>query len=84
MFYTYILQSDKDKQFYTGYTDDLQKRVKEHGNRKVASTRNRLPLKLVYYEACATQTKNCEKYIVRKQVWGYNLSLWPYHPIQQT
>jgi predicted GIY-YIG superfamily endonuclease len=49
MFYTYILQSNKDKQFYTGYTDDLQKRVKEHGDGKVASTKNRLPLKLVYY-----------------------------------
>ena len=55
MFYTYILQSNKDKQFYTGYTDDLQKRVKEHGDWKDASTKNRLPPKLVYYEACINQ-----------------------------
>jgi len=25
MFYIYILQSQKDKQFYTGYTNDLIK-----------------------------------------------------------
>jgi len=55
MFYTYILQSGKDKQFYTGYTDDLQKRVKEHGNGQVASTKYHLPVKLVYYEACLNQ-----------------------------
>ena len=70
MFYTYILQSNKDKQFYTGYTDDLQKRVKEHGDGKVASTKNRLPLKLVYYEACANQqdATHREKYL--KTSWG--------------
>ena len=39
MFYTYILQSKIDKQFYTGYTDDLQKRVKEHNDGKVISTK---------------------------------------------
>ena len=46
MFYTYILQSNKDKQFYTGYTDDLQKRVKEHGDGKVASTKKGIPSQL--------------------------------------
>jgi putative endonuclease len=70
MFYTYILQSNKDKQFYTGYMDDLQKRVKEHCAGKVASTKNRLPLKLVYYEACTNQqdATHREKYL--KTSWG--------------
>ena len=70
MFYTYILQSEKDKQFYTGYTDDLQKRVREHGNGKVVSTKNRLPVKLIYYEACLNQqdATHREKYL--KTAWG--------------
>ena len=70
MYYVYVLQSKKDKQFYTGYTDDLQKRVKEHNNGKVTSTKNRLPLILVYYEACLSQqdATHREKYL--KTAWG--------------
>lgn len=70
MFYTYILKSEKDKQFYTGYTDDLQKRIKEHGNEQVVSTKNRLPIKFVYYEACLDQqdATHREKYL--KTAWG--------------
>lgn len=70
MYYTYILQSDKDNKFYTGYTNDLQNRVKEHASGKVPSTKNRLPLKLVYYEACLNQqdATHREKYL--KTSWG--------------
>ncbi|GBE17262.1 GIY-YIG nuclease superfamily protein [bacterium BMS3Abin15] len=51
MFYTYILQSKKDGKWYTGCTDDLQKRFKLHSNNKVSSTAGRGPFKLIYYEA---------------------------------
>lgn len=51
MFYVYLLQSIKDKHFYTGYTNDLQKRVKEHNEGLTNSTKSRRPLKLIYYEA---------------------------------
>ncbi|MDE1919754.1 MAG: GIY-YIG nuclease family protein [Patescibacteria group bacterium] len=52
MFYTYVLFSGKDKKFYTGYSADLKGRFEEHSKRKVKSTKDRLPLSLVYYEAC--------------------------------
>jgi len=52
MFYIYILRSRKDKNFYTGYTNNLRKRFKEHKDGKSASTKNRIPLDLIYYEAC--------------------------------
>jgi putative endonuclease len=70
MFYAYILQSEKDEQFYTGYTDDPQKRIKEHGNGQVVSTKHRLPLKLVYYDVCLDQqdATHREKYL--KTAWG--------------
>lgn len=70
MYYTYILKSRKDGQFYTGYTDDLKQRIKEHNNGKVLSTENRLPVELVYYEACLNQkdATHREKYL--KTAWG--------------
>lgn len=51
MFYTYIIQSKKDKKWYTGSTKDLRKRFKEHNLNKVYSTKGRGPFELIYYEA---------------------------------
>jgi len=51
-FYTYVLLSEKDSKFYTGSADDLKVRFEEHNRGRVVSTRDRRPLKLVYYEAC--------------------------------
>lgn len=47
----YILQSFKDGKFYTGITDDLRKRIKEHNSGQNISTSYRQPFKLIYYEA---------------------------------
>lgn len=55
MFFTYILKSVKDHKLYIGSTNDLRKRVKEHNSGLVRSTKYRLPVKLVYYEAYASE-----------------------------
>ena len=55
MYYTYVLQSEVDGQFYTGYTKDLKLRFNQHKKGQVESTKERLPLKLIYYEACLKQ-----------------------------
>ena len=55
MYYVYVLKSTKDKNLYTGYTEDLKKRFKEHNAQRVSSTRHRAPLKLIYYEVCHSQ-----------------------------
>ena len=70
MYYTYILKSKKDNQFYTGYTNDLVERLKMHQTGKIVSTKNRLPVDLVYYEACSNQqdATHREKYL--KTAWG--------------
>jgi len=52
MWYTYILQSNKDKRWYTGCATDLRKRFKEHNDGLAPSTKGRGPFKLIYYEAC--------------------------------
>ena len=52
MHYTYVLLSDKDGRPYTGSTNDLRKHILAHSTGRVRSTAYRIPLALVYHEAC--------------------------------
>lgn len=52
MYYTYVLRTKNTKRYYTGYTDDLRKRLKEHTKGLSTYTKSRGPYDLVYYEAC--------------------------------
>lgn len=61
MHYVYLLLSAKDNGFYIGYSDDLRGRFKDHINGKVKSTKNRRPLKLIYYEAYSNKQKARER-----------------------
>lgn len=50
MNYVYILECS-DKTYYTGWTKDLEKRIKIHNDGKGAKyTRGRRPVKLIYFE----------------------------------
>lgn len=51
MYYVYVLQSTKDGKRYIGRSDDLRRRMTEHEGGKVASTKHRRPIKLIFYEA---------------------------------
>ena len=51
MYYVYLLHSKKDQGLYIGYTTDIEARLKRHNNGEVVSTKNRLPLEIIYYEA---------------------------------
>ena len=51
----YVLKSRKDEKLYTGYTNDLRRRLAEHDKGENKATRSRLPLNLIYYEAYASQ-----------------------------
>ncbi len=50
MYYIYILLLNNN-QIYTGFTENLKRRLREHCGGKVASTIKRRPLKLIHYEA---------------------------------
>jgi putative endonuclease len=41
-----------DDQFYAGSTKDLKQRFEQHNKGLVDSTKHRMPLRLIYYEAC--------------------------------
>lgn len=60
----------KYHELYKGYTDNLERRLKEHNNGYVRATRNKRPLELIYYEAYRNKTDamNREKYF--KTGWG--------------
>jgi len=51
MFYLYVLKSKKDNNLYIGSTNNLQRRLSEHNDGKVLSTKGRRPFELRYYES---------------------------------
>ena len=65
MYYVYLLYSDNDGNFYTGSTNDLKRRLAEHNDGGVVSTVKRIPLRLIYYEACLDESdaRAREKYL---------------------
>ena len=53
--FTYILKCS-DESLYTGWTNDLERRVKAHNAGKGAKyTKSRRPVELVYFEAFSTK-----------------------------
>lgn len=55
MYYVYILKSVKNNQIYMGSTNNLRRRVTEHNDGVVSSTKRYMPWKLFYYEAYPTE-----------------------------
>ena len=49
MYFNYILELSTGE-FYKGFTSTLDKRLKEHLNGKVRSTKNKLPFALIHVE----------------------------------
>jgi len=66
----HVVRSEMDRNFYVGLTTDLRRRVQQHQNGEVLSTRNRTPFVLVYYEASLDigDAARREKYL--KSAWG--------------
>ena len=65
MFYTYIIKSQKSNKWYTGNTNDLRKRFKQHKEGKSTWTKGRGPWDLIYYEACLNEedARSREEYL---------------------
>ena len=69
MFYVYCLKSEKFKELYFGYTNDLKRRFKEHNQGLNISTKRYAPWEIIYYEACLNEkdAKRREKYLKTSQ-----------------
>jgi putative endonuclease len=51
-YFTYVLRSLADFNFYVGFTSDLMQRFEAHNTGKVPSTKNRRLFELIYFEGC--------------------------------
>ena len=69
MFYTYILEC-ADGSLYTGYTNDLDKRVKAHNESKTGAkyTKGKRPVKLVYSETFKSLSKALKREVQIKNL----------------
>jgi len=68
-FYTYVLESLKDSDYYIGFTNNLRKRIEEHKKGLSFATKFRRPFKLIYFEGCLNQedAKRREDYLKTTQ-----------------
>ncbi|MDO4618876.1 MAG: GIY-YIG nuclease family protein [Clostridia bacterium] len=56
MYYVYIVECS-DRTFYSGYTDNVERRIHTHNIGKGAKyTKSRLPVTLRYFEECETKS----------------------------
>ncbi|OGG46974.1 hypothetical protein A2671_00315, partial [Candidatus Kaiserbacteria bacterium RIFCSPHIGHO2_01_FULL_49_13] len=55
-YYLYILQSSIGS-YYVGTTDSIEKRINQHNNGRVKSTKPHRPWKLIYKESYSTLSK---------------------------
>jgi len=64
MWYVYLLQNKYGK-WYTGSTNNLQKRILTHNSGNNRSTRYGIPWKIIYCEICLNREDTCarEKYL---------------------
>ena len=67
MNYTYILRC-RDGTLYTGWTNDIEKRMKAHNEGKGAKyTKARRPVRLVYYEEFETKAEAMKReYVIKR------------------
>ncbi len=66
--YTYIVECS-DGTFYTGWTNDIQKRIGVHNAKKGAKyTRSRTPVRLVYLERAKTRRQAMQREAQIKQM----------------
>lgn len=68
LFYVYMLKC-RDGSLYTGYTVDLEARLKKHMEGKASKyTRSRLPVELVYYEEYKTKSEAMKREAALKKL----------------
>lgn len=68
LFYVYILRCSDDT-LYTGYTVDIDNRIKVHNKGLGAKyTRGRIPVTLVYKEICKSKSEAMKREIAIKKL----------------
>ncbi|HHT9137004.1 MAG TPA: GIY-YIG nuclease family protein [Candidatus Wunengus sp. YC60] len=65
MYFVYVLKSISSGKFYKGFTNNFDRRLKEHILGKNRTTRNMLPLVVVHVELCErrNEARTVEKFL---------------------
>ncbi|PGS49511.1 GIY-YIG nuclease family protein [Bacillus sp. AFS041924] len=70
--YLYVLECS-DATFYAGYTTNIERRVKQHNDRKGAKyTRGRVPVKCIFFEEYETKREAMQAEYAFKQLTREN------------
>ena len=67
MYYVYIIQSEVDRSFYIGYSQNIQGRLKEHNFGRTNYTSTKRPWTLVYSEEFNNKTDALQREIFLKR-----------------
>lgn len=51
MYKVYILQSEINSKYYTGYSSNIEKRIEQHNQGQNISTKSGIPWKIIYTES---------------------------------
>lgn len=73
MYFVYILYSQKIKNLYVGHTSNLERRLQQHNDGLIKTTKNRRPLILIHKASYTTRydAMRREKYL--KSLYGYRV-----------
>ena len=68
MFTVYIIYSSVIDKFYTGQTEDIQRRLEEHNRGKTSFSAQGMPWTLVYSKDCSSRSEaiKLEKFIKKR------------------
>ena len=61
MWYVYILESLKNGRYYTGYTNNLERRLLEHNKGLTKSIKYLRPLRLIYKEDYSSRAEAAKR-----------------------
>ena len=69
MGYVYVLKSKRDGRYYIGSTNNIERRLWQHNNGKVYSTRRMLPVELVCWQKfeSLSAARACERQLKKNR-----------------
>lgn len=70
IYFTYVLQSQKNSRYYIGHCANLTERLNKHNHGSVQSTKQNRPWKLVYTEEFQTRAEAYRRELAIKRYKG--------------
>ncbi|MGI6311035.1 MAG: GIY-YIG nuclease family protein [Bacteroidales bacterium] len=73
MYWVYIIYSSTIDKFYTGQTDDMERRLEEHNRGKTSFSARGMPWTLLYSKECSSRSEavKLEKFIKKRGAERY-------------